>query len=59
LSRGDSVEHLALQYAVTAVGAMILPMDHCWTEVEKEQKAKAFNARLFAPVARLYGPLKR
>ena len=46
LCLGDSIDHLALHYAIAAAGAMILPMDHRWTAAEKQQVAKAFNARL-------------
>ncbi len=46
LCLGDRLDHLVLHFAVAAAGAMILPMDHRWTAAEKEQVARAFNARL-------------
>ena len=46
LCLGDHITHLALHYAVAAVGAVILPIDHRWTAAEKQQVASAFNARL-------------
>lgn len=38
--------HLILHYALARLGAVILPIDHRWTESEKIATARAFNARL-------------
>jgi acyl-CoA synthetase (AMP-forming)/AMP-acid ligase II len=44
LCLGDSADHLILHFAVARLGAVILPMDHRWTDVEKDDVARAFGA---------------
>ncbi|MEO3388630.1 class I adenylate-forming enzyme family protein [Mesorhizobium sp. CAU 1741] len=42
----DSIDHLAANYALARMGAIILPMDWRWTEAEKTAVAGHFRARL-------------
>lgn len=46
LCLGDHPEHLALHFALAAIGAVILPLDHRWTATEQAAVARAFQARL-------------
>ena len=51
VSRGDRVglsmsehpDHLLAHFAVGRLGAVIVPMDHRWTDTEKESAASAFD----------------
>ena len=45
LCLSDSVDHLVMHFAVARLGAVILPMDHRWTQVEKVEVAHAFGGR--------------
>lgn len=46
LCLGDHADHLVLYFAVAAIGATVLPMDHRWTDAEKQQIVAAFDAQL-------------
>lgn len=46
IALGDTPEHLAFLYGIARVGAIILPMDKRWTEMEKQRLAQHFGARL-------------
>ncbi len=46
LSMSEHPQHLIAHYAVARVGAVIVPMDHRWTDTEKEAAASAFDTRL-------------
>ncbi len=43
---GDTPEHLLALYAAARLGAVALPLDHRWTEAEKQAVARRFAARL-------------
>ena len=40
----DSADHLLMHFAVARLAAVILPMDHRWSNAEKHDIARAFNA---------------
>jgi acyl-CoA synthetase (AMP-forming)/AMP-acid ligase II len=42
----DTADHLLLHYAVGLIGAVIVPIDHRWKELEKVSVARAFGCRL-------------
>jgi acyl-CoA synthetase (AMP-forming)/AMP-acid ligase II len=42
----DTADHLVLHYAVAALGAVMVPVDHRWTAAEKGAVAGAFRCRL-------------
>ena len=42
LSMAEHPDHLAAHYAVARLGAVIVPMDHRWTDAEKQATAAAF-----------------
>jgi acyl-CoA synthetase (AMP-forming)/AMP-acid ligase II len=42
----DTADHLVLHYAVAALGAVMVPVDHRWTPAEKGAVASAFRCRL-------------
>ena len=42
----DTADHLVLHYAVAALGAVMVPVDHRWTAAEKSAVAQAFRCRL-------------
>ncbi|OWU81912.1 class I adenylate-forming enzyme family protein [Phaeobacter sp. 22II1-1F12B] len=42
----DTIDHLAANYAVVRLGAILLPMDCRWTQEEKERLAEHFGTRL-------------
>lgn len=42
----DTADHLVLHYAVAALGAVMVPVDHRWTAPEKSAVAGAFRCRL-------------
>ncbi len=44
LSMAEHPDHLAAHYAVARLGAVIVPMDHRWTDSEKQATARAFLA---------------
>ena len=46
LALREHPDHLLLHYALARLGAIILPLDHRWTEAEKTTAATAFKARL-------------
>lgn len=46
LCLSDHIDHLTLLFAIAAIGATVLPMDHRWSPAEKKQIAEAFKARL-------------
>lgn len=46
LAMKDHPLHVIAHYAVARLGAVILPIDHRWTGVEKQTTAKAFDAAL-------------
>ena len=46
LAMKDHPLHLLAHYAVARLGAMILPLDHRWTDAEKTAAAGAFDAGL-------------
>lgn len=48
LAMKDHARHLLAHYAVARLGAVILPVDHRWTDVEKASAANTFAAKLVA-----------
>ena len=46
LALKDHPLHLLAHFSIARLGAVIVPMDHRWTEVEKQHAATAFAARL-------------
>lgn len=46
LAMQDHPLHLLAHYAVARLGAVILPIDHRWTEPEKQSAAATFRAKL-------------
>ena len=44
LSMSEHPDHLAAHFAIARLGAVIVPMDHRWTENEKSAAAQAFGA---------------
>jgi acyl-CoA synthetase (AMP-forming)/AMP-acid ligase II len=46
LCLGDTADHLVFIYALSRIGAVILPMDVRWTDLEKQRVAEHFGARL-------------
>lgn len=46
LAMKDHARHLLAHYAVARLGAVILPVDHRWTRVEKAGAANTFAAKL-------------
>lgn len=42
----DTPEHLVSIFALAALGAVVLPMDCRWTEIEQQRVASRFDARL-------------
>ncbi len=44
LSMAEHPDHLVAHYAVARLGAVIVPMDHRWTDNEKKATAEAFSA---------------
>ncbi|MDJ0701313.1 MAG: class I adenylate-forming enzyme family protein [Woeseiaceae bacterium] len=46
LSMAEHPDHLVAHYAVARLGAVILPMDHRWTDSEKQATAEAFAAAI-------------
>ena len=46
LCLADTADHLLLHYAVAALGAVVVPVDHRWTPTEKRAVAEAFRCRL-------------
>ena len=45
LSMSEHPTHLAAHYAVARIGAVIVPIDHRWTESEKRSAVDAFDVR--------------
>lgn len=48
LSMADHPIHLMAHYAVACLGAVIVPIDHRWTEQEKQTAVDAFKVKLVA-----------
>lgn len=46
LSLRDHPDHLLAHYAIARLGAIVLPIDHRWTEVERIDVANTFDASL-------------
>ena len=46
LAMKDHPDHLLAHYAVARLGAIILPVDHRWTDIEKAEVATTFGATL-------------
>ncbi len=46
LSMSEHADHLIAHYAVARLGAVIVPMDHRWTDKEKEAAADAFGTKV-------------
>ena len=46
LSMSEHPDHLIAHYAVARLGAIIVPMDHRWTENEKAATAKSFGTKI-------------
>jgi len=40
----DSADHIVMNWAVARMGAVILPVDHRWTDAEKANVIKGFGA---------------
>lgn len=45
LSMSEHPTHLIAHYAIARLGAVIVPMDHRWTETEKRAAAAAFDVK--------------
>jgi len=41
----DSADHIVMNWAVARMGAVILPVDHRWTDAEKANVIKGFGAK--------------
>ena len=46
LSMSEHPDHLIAHFAVARLGAVIVPMDHRWTDNEKQAAAEAFATRV-------------
>ncbi len=46
LSLAESALHLLAHYAIARLSAVIVPMDHRWTQTEKLSAAQTFNTKL-------------
>ncbi len=46
LSMSEHPAHLITHYAVARLGAVIVPMDHRWSDKEKDAAATAFNTKI-------------
>jgi len=46
LSMAEHPTHLIAHFAVAHLGAVIVPMDHRWTDSERESAARAFNVKI-------------
>ncbi len=48
LAMGDHAVHLLAHYAVSYLGAIIVPIDHRWSHKEKRRATKAFGVKVVA-----------